>query len=135
MEMSHMRRAKLNFQQFHWADLPKFLVVAIFLTACLTTRSMAQQPGQKTFSSAEEASNALVMAAQSNDEKAMLDILGPNGKEIVSSGDETEDARSRANFVQRYQEMHRLVNEPDGTTTLYIGAKNWPTPIPLVSKG
>jgi len=133
--MSHMRRAKLNFQQFHWADLPKFLVVAIFLTACLTTRSMAQQPGQKTFSSAEEASNALVMAAQSNDEKAMLDILGPNGKEIVSSGDETEDARSRANFVQRYQEMHRLVNEPDGTTTLYIGAKNWPTPIPLVSKG
>ena len=28
--------------------------------------------------------------------------------------------------------MHRLVNEPDGTTTLYIGARNWPTPIPLV---
>jgi len=31
--------------------------------------------------------------------------------------------------------MHRLVREPDGTTTLYIGAKNWPTPIPLVNKG
>ena len=31
--------------------------------------------------------------------------------------------------------MHRLVREPDGTTTLYIGAKNWPTPIPLVQKG
>jgi hypothetical protein len=31
--------------------------------------------------------------------------------------------------------MHRLVKEPDGTTTLYIGAKNWPTPIPLVQKG
>jgi hypothetical protein len=43
--------------------------------------------------------------------------------------------QSRANFAQRYQEMHRLVDEPDGTTTLYIGAKNWPTPVPLVSKG
>jgi hypothetical protein len=31
--------------------------------------------------------------------------------------------------------MHRLVKEPDGTTTLYIGAMNWPTPIPLESKG
>jgi len=30
--------------------------------------------------------------------------------------------------------MHRLVNEPNGTTTLYIGAENWPTPIPLISK-
>jgi hypothetical protein len=31
--------------------------------------------------------------------------------------------------------MHRLVAEPDGTTTLYIGAKNWPTPIPLMNNG
>jgi hypothetical protein len=31
--------------------------------------------------------------------------------------------------------MHRLVKEPDGTTVLYIGAENWPTPIPLVNNG
>jgi hypothetical protein len=30
--------------------------------------------------------------------------------------------------------MHRLVEEPDATTTLYIGAENWPTPIPLVNR-
>ena len=133
--MSHMRRTKLNFNKFHWANLPIIVAVAILVTVCFPTRSMAQQPGQKTFSSAEHASNALVTAAQNNDEKAMLDILGPEGKQIVSSGDETEDAQSRANFVQRYQEMHRLVKEPDGTTVLYIGAHNWPTPIPLVNKG
>jgi hypothetical protein len=135
MEKSHMRRTKLNFDKFQWANLPILAAVAILLTACFPIRSVAQQPGQKTFSSPEDASNAFVTAAQSNDEKAMLDILGPNGKQIVSSGDETEDAQSRANFVERYQEMHRLVKEPDGTTTLYIGAENWPTPIPLVNKG
>jgi Protein of unknown function (DUF2950) len=129
-----MRRTKLNFDKFHWANLPKLVAVAILLTGCFPTRSMAQQQGQKTFSSPEDASNALVTAAQSNDEKAMLDILGPSGEKIVSSGDETEDADGRANFVQKYQEMHRLVKEPDGTTTLYIGAENWPTPIPLVNK-
>jgi hypothetical protein len=130
-----MRRTKLNLDKFYWANLPKLAAVAMLLTACFVTRSMAQQPGQMTFASPEAASKALVTAAQSNDEKALLDILGPGGKQIVSSGDDTEDAQNRANFVQRYQEMHRLVKEPDGTTTLYAGAENWPMPIPLVNKG
>jgi hypothetical protein len=130
-----MWRMKLNFDRFHTASFPAIAAVVIFLALCHPVRSIAQQPGQKTFVSAEEASEALVTAARSNDEKAMLDILGPEGKQIVSSGDETEDAEGRANFVERYQEMHRLVKEPDGTTTLYIGAENWPTPIPLFNNG
>ena len=130
-----MRPTKLNVDKFHWANLGKFAAVAIILAMCLAMSAMAQQAGQKTFSSAEEASKALVTAAQNNDEKAMLRILGPQGKQIVSSGDDAEDAENRANFVQRYQEMHRLVKEPDGTTILYIGAHNWPTPIPLVKQG
>ncbi|MGD0963862.1 MAG: DUF2950 domain-containing protein [Candidatus Acidiferrales bacterium] len=130
-----MRRAKQKFYSFHWADLLKWTAVAILLTGGFPSWSMAQQQGQKTFSSAEEASNALVAALQSNDEKSILDILGPDGKQIVSSGDDTEDANTRANFVQKYQEMHRLVREPDGTTTLYIGPENWPTPVPLMKNG
>ncbi len=128
-----MRRTKLNFDKFQWTNPSGLAAVAILLTACFPIRSMAQQSGQKTFSSPEDASNALVTAAQNNDENALLDILGSDGKQIVSSGDETEDAESRANFVQRYQQMHRLMKEPDGTTLLYIGADNWPTPIPLVN--
>jgi hypothetical protein len=129
-----MRKTNLNVYKSRGINLPALAAVAVFLTVCFSA-SMAQQPGQKTFSSADDASHALVTAAQSNDEKAMLDILGPDGKQIVSSGDDAEDAQTRANFVQKYQEMHRLVKEPDGTTTLYIGAENWPTPIPLVNKG
>jgi hypothetical protein len=129
-----MRRTQLNIDKSSWPNLLELAALAILLMGCFPLRSMAQQPGQKAFSSPEEASNALLAAAQSNDEKAMLDLLGPHGKQIISSGDEAEDANSRANFVQKYLEMHRLVTEPDGTTTLYIGAKNWPTPIPLVRK-
>jgi hypothetical protein len=124
---------KLSLAKIHWANLAELAAVAILLTACFPTRSMAQQPGQKTFASPEDASNALVTAAQNNDEKAMLDILGPDGKQIVSSGDDAEDAEGRARFVQRYQRMHRLAKEADGATILYIGAENWPTPIPLVN--
>jgi hypothetical protein len=84
---------------------------------------MAQQSGQKTFSSPDEASNALFVATRNNDEKVMLAILGPDEKQIVSSGDDTEDSNNRAIFVKKYEEMHRLLREPDGTVTLYIGAE------------
>jgi hypothetical protein len=130
-----MRRTKLNLGNLDGARLSKLAAAAILLTACFHTLSLAQQPGQRTFSSPEEAANALVAAALKNDEKAMLEILGPDGKQIVSSGDEVEDAESHANFARRYQEMHRFVKEPDGTTVMYIGAHNWPAPIPLVNKG
>jgi hypothetical protein len=130
-----MRRTKWNSSKFPWDNLSKYAALIILLTGFIPARSLAQQQGQKTFSSPDEAAKALVAATQSNDEKAMLEILGPDGKEIVSSGDETEDAQNRANFVQKYQEMHRLVKEPDGTTMLYIGAENWPSPIPLMKKG
>jgi len=129
-----MRRARLNGGKSDSTSLPKLAAVAILALGCFAAHSMAQQPGQRTFSSPEEASNAFVTAMQGNDEKAMLDLLGPHGQQIISSGDATEDANSRANFVQKYREMHRLVKEPDGTSTLYIGARNWPTPIPLVQK-
>ncbi len=129
-----MRRTKMNFDKFQGADL-LLVALALLLTGCFPVSSIAQQPGQKTFSSPGEASIALFTAMQNNDEKALLDIFGPDGKRIVWSGDAAEDAESRANFVKKYQEMHRLVKEPDGTTTLYIGAENWPTPIPLVNKG
>jgi len=129
-----MLREKLNFDRFRWAILAEVAAVVVVLAGCLSP-SAAQQPGQKTFSSAEDASQGLVTAARSNDEKAMLEILGAEGKQIVSSGDATEDGENRAHFVEKYTEMHRLVKEPDGTTVLYIGAKNWPTPIPLVNKG
>ena len=130
-----MRRIELNIDNLHWAGLSKSAACVLLLAGLCCLRSVAQQPGQKTFSSAEEASSALVAAVQSDDEKAMLGLFGPDGKEIISSGDAAEDARGRANFVAKYREMHRLVNEPDGTTTLYIGARNWPTPIPLMNKG
>jgi hypothetical protein len=118
-----------------YAGRATLAATVILVAGCFSVPSVAQQAREKNFSSPEDASNALFMATQSNDEKTMLEILGPEGKQIVSSGDEIEDAQSRANFVKRYQEMHRLVKEPDGTTALYIGAHNWPWPIPLVKKG
>ena len=131
-----MRQTKSKTKTRELSGLLKIAALATLLFACFAAvDSAAQQKGQKTFSSPEEASKAFVAAAQNNDEKALLEILGPDARQIVSSGDPTEDAEGRAKFARKYQEMHRFLREPDGSVTLYIGAENWPTPIPLVMKG
>lgn len=91
---------------------------------------------QKTFRSSGDAANALFEAARKHDEDAMLAILGPKAKDVVLWTEDPEERKSDIDlFVQKYGQMHRLVNEPDGETTLYIGAENWPMPIPLVQRG
>lgn len=124
---------RLRSQGFDFRTASKAAVLVLF-TLIVMPFAPAQQTGQKTFSSASQASKALVSALQSNDESALLEILGPDSKDILSSGDQAEDKSNREQFVEKYKQMHRLVDEPDGTTTLYIGAENWPTPIPLLHK-
>src|ERR1700733_5472189 len=70
------------------------------------------QTGQQTFSSAHEATQALVTAMKNNDQQSLLKVLGPNAKSIVSSGDDAEDQNDRDQFLKKYQQMHRLVMEP-----------------------
>ena len=75
--------------------------VVPLLVLILTGLGFAQQAGQKTFPSAEDASQALFAAAQSGDKEALLDILGPAGAPIVSSSDDVQDKNGRDEFVAR----------------------------------
>jgi hypothetical protein len=94
---------------------------------------LAQQSSQPVFQSTAEASQALYQAVQSNNEEAIARILG-GPTELTSSRNAGQDKLDREMFVRKYQEMHRLGREADESVTLYIGAENWPFPIPLVEK-
>jgi hypothetical protein len=102
------------------------------LVAASAPLGFAQNPGPESFSSPEEASRALFLAVKQDDDQKMMRILG-SGKALISLEDEVQDKREREEFVNKYREMHRLVHEPDRTTVLYIGAENWPFPVPIVS--
>jgi hypothetical protein len=123
-----------RFGSLQWlGHITTVAIGAILLVISSASLSLAQKSTQETFPSAEEAGHALFVAVQSDNEQAVTKILG-GGKELVSSADEVEDKLDREQFAEKYQEMHRLVREPDGSTVLYIGAENWPFPIPLMSK-
>jgi hypothetical protein len=88
---------------------------------------------QPTYLSAEDAAGALFQAAQSGSEQAVQKVLGAD-KDLVSSADAAADELDRKQFAQKYQQMHRLARQPDGATILYVGAENWPFPVPLVAR-
>lgn len=95
--------------------------------------SPAEQPKGKSFATPENAAASLYAAALRNDEAELLVILGPGAKEIIAwSDDPNERQAQRELFAQKYDQMHRLMKEPDDTVALYVGAENWPLPIPLV---
>ncbi|HXB23076.1 MAG TPA: DUF2950 domain-containing protein [Candidatus Solibacter sp.] len=129
-----MQGRKIRFTTTFGARHTTTAAFAIFalLVACAPA-SFAQRSAQAAFSSPEEASRALFAAVKDDNDEAMMEILGC-GKELVSLEDKSQDKLEREEFVIKYQEMHRLVREPDHTTVLYIGAENWPFPVPLVSR-
>ena len=94
----------------------------------------AEQTPGATFSTPEDAGKALFEAAKGENDAAVLKILGPEAKELVSEGDISTDAAHRAAFVAKYKEMHRFTKRVDGKLDLIVGAENWPLPIPLVKK-
>ena len=110
-----------------------FAIGALILAVTLVPVSLAQESTQESFPTAEAASHALFVAVQSDNVQALAQVLG-GGTELVSTDDRAEDQLEREQFAKKYEEMHRLVREPDGTTVLYVGAENWPFPVPLTLK-
>lgn len=112
---------------------------SISLLACclfLASTAIAATPsGQQVFPSAAAAAKALVGAARIDDMAALSSILGGDAKEVLSSGDPVADNNARDNFVAKYDQMQRLAYDDRGRVVMYLGADNWPFPIPLVKSG
>jgi Protein of unknown function (DUF2950) len=103
------------------------LALVIPLAAC----SKSDKPSSKVFASPDDAGNALLEAAKSGDQNALLSIFGSGSKEIISSGDAVQDKATVEAFVADYQQMHRWRKMPDGSQVLLVGADNFTFPIPL----
>jgi len=93
-------------------------------------------PTARRFATPEEATEALVGAVRSESVKAMLDILGPDARPLVSTADQAKDRAKREGFLKDFDEAHRLEMKGDDKAILFVGKDDWPMPIPIVrSKG
>ena len=65
------------------------------------------------------------------DPAALLAIFGPDGRDIVLSGDAVKDKDTSQEFIAAYNQMHRWQQIKVGGEMLTVGADNFLFPIPL----
>ncbi|HXP96878.1 MAG TPA: DUF2950 domain-containing protein [Telmatospirillum sp.] len=112
---------------------PGIVVAGIWLGGSMT--AIAAAPRQLSFSSPEQATDALVAAAQADKTTELVKILGPMGRRLIYSGDPVADKEGREKFVSDYAQKHEIEKPSDTKALLIVGDDAWPFPIPLVTEG
>jgi hypothetical protein len=102
-----------------------------------TQTAAASQPVQKSFAAPKEAAEALIQAASNYDVAALMELFGPDGKDIVSTADAVRDKNNAASFAAEAHEKTDVAIDPKNPNraTFSVGNEEWPLPIPIVKKG
>jgi len=115
------------------------LFLGLALANTLHSAAVAASPAgaQKKFSTPEQASEALVAAAERFDVAALKEILGPDGVDLVVTEDPVQDKNQAVAFAAQAREKTRVALDPENSKVaiLHVGAGDWPMPIPIVKDG
>ena len=126
--------------------MKNILVLAVLVAAliCLpsimsgATQQSSEQAAvaQKGFAKPKEAAEALVKAAENFDVPALLEILGPDGRDLVSSEDPVGDKKISLAFAALAREKQSVSKDPSDKNRyiLSVGDQDWPMPIPIVKR-
>ncbi len=116
----------------------RLVLSAVAASAFLAAPAFAATPAvqQKTFATPEEASEALVAAAERFDVAALKEILGPDGIDLVVTEDPVRDKNETTDFAAKAREKMVVVRDPKNSkvASLVAGSEDWPMPIPIVKK-
>jgi len=114
-------------------DTTRLLGLA-WLTATLVPLAACNRDvKQRSFATPEEAAAALTQAAEGFDRRALVEILGSEGKSLIFSKDSVQDRQRAVSFASEARIQHRIELDSSGTVaTLTVGPTDWPLPFPIV---
>ena len=112
---------------------PMFSSVVV---ATLMASHAAAQAAQNTFATPQAAAEALVKATESFDVPSLLQILGPDSRDLVVSNDPVVDKTRVGDFARLAREKQKVNVNPKNPNRaeLVVGNSEWPLPIPLVKR-
>jgi len=132
LPLTHRKSRNNNNQSQRRLIVMPLLVLTLILTSsCSHNQAANNDVTPKTFPSPVAAGSALLDAAKSGDQHALLSIFGSEGKDLIFSGDAVKDKNTAERFVAAYNQMNRWSKNNSGEEILYIGADNFIFPIPL----
>jgi len=110
--------------------------MAIAMTALTPVLSSQAAPpeGARGFATAKDATDALIEAAATFDEATLVAMFGPDGKDLVNTGDPVRDKTYALAFAAQARAAHSVLvrSSNPNRATLQVGAEQWPLPVPLV---
>jgi len=120
----------------------ELVLLVIFLAGATTANSQstdttASTPAtQETFATPQLAANALIQAADANDVPALIELFGPDGKDLISSADPVQDKQRIQEFVAKGHEKMAVLTDPNNKARAILTAGNddWPFPVPIVKQ-
>lgn len=91
----------------------------------------------KMFDTPQQAADELIAAAEKFDVRALEEIFGPDGDDIVLSGEYPQDRQRASDFAAEAHEKKSVSVDPKKGTRafLLVGNEDWPFPVPLVKVG
>jgi hypothetical protein len=118
-----------------FASIPASVALAIVACAVLAVAGSCskreERQTSRLFNTPEDAVRALNDAVAKGNVDHVLEIFGPDGKELVDSSDPLTARRNREVYAVAVKEGWRLVD--DGRRKeLIVGKEAWPFPVPLV---
>ena len=120
----------------HFTSLLAVVAAVLFVAVQMASHCAAPKVAkQRTFETPEAVVQAFVDAARKGDHQELLNILGPRGEEVLSSGDHVADKLARDKFLESYDQKHHVVKNRSGAAQLVLGEANWPFPIPIAKDG
>jgi Protein of unknown function (DUF2950) len=91
----------------------------------------------RTFDTPKAAADALVKAADTYDTATLASLFGPEGDDIVFTGEFVQDRQHAVNFAKEAHEQMKVTTDPKTGTRafLLVGTEDWPFPVPIVKSG
>jgi hypothetical protein len=118
------------------------ILIGLAASACVSLTSIAFAEGPRStdaaraFATPRQAADALVVAAETFDVRALRQLFGPDA-EIVLSGEYAHDRQRATEFaVQAREKISVSIDPKTGRRAfLLVGDEEWPFPIPIVKRG
>jgi hypothetical protein len=129
-----MYRRDIRFKDPKPIEIMIRMLCILALAVLAAEIALGAAPQQRSYASAEDAVQDLVVGVKAHDKKALLDMLGADATPLIESGDPIADRNAGDRFIKAYNQSHALTRSDDTKTILEIGKDRWPFPIPIVKE-
>lgn len=111
------------------------VALSLLLAVGIRVQGSAGPPNvPRTFATPRAAADALITAAEKFDVPALESLFGPDGKDIIHTGEEGRDEEIAKQFAEQARTKMEVSIDPATKNRAFISVGNddWPFPVPIV---